>query len=130
VRWPDAITIQVQSRRHYRVGCCMDGLYITQPGRSFGHLVRDISEEGIGLLREPSACPRAHQSAVLQLGDLTLPVPALQWVHHGSGAGAGAGAGRSAGSPLGGMAPEHVRQQRRWLPARQDASAAPWHDQV
>jgi hypothetical protein len=126
-RWPDTL-IQVQSRRHYRVGCRMDGPYITQPGTPFRHLVRDISEEGIGLQVEPSAWPhaRTHQSAMLQLGDLMLPVPALQWVHHGSDA----GAGRSAGARLGGMASEHVRQLRRWLAARQAASPAPRPDQV
>ena len=128
-RWPDTL-IQVQSRRHYRVGCRMDGLFITQPGTPFRHLVCDISEEGVGLLLEPSAWPhsRMNQSAMLQLGNLMLPVPALQWVHHGLGA--GAGAGRSAGARLGGMAPEHVRQLRRWLAARQAASPAPRHDQV
>lgn len=125
-RRPDTL-IQVQSRCHYRVGCRMDGLYISQPGTPFRHLVRDISEEGVGLLVETRAWPhaRSHPSAVLQLGDLALPVPALQWVHHGSRA----SAGHSVGARLGGMAPEHVRQLRRWLAMRQAASPARRHDQ-
>jgi len=127
--WPDTL-IQVQSRRHFRVGCRMDGLYLTRFGAPVRHLLRDISEEGVGLMLEPGDWPygSAQQSALLHLGNLTLPVPALQWVHSGSGM--GAAAGRSVGARLGGMEPEHVRQLRRWLAARQAASLAQQRDQA
>lgn len=122
--WPETV-IQMQSRRHFRVGVRMDGLFITQPGVARRSALRDISEEGVGLLLDPDDWPTesAHRTAVLHLGELTLPVPVLQWVHSGSSS--GAGSGRSAGARLGGMSQEHVRQLRCWLAARQAASLAP-----
>jgi len=128
-RWPDTL-IQVQSRRHFRVQERMNGIFLTLAGAPGRVRLRDLSEEGVGVtLEHGETTPGSNpQVALLHLGDLTLPVPALQWV--GSGPRRGAGSGRSAGARLGGMSAEHVRQLRCWLAARQAASLARPPDQA
>ena len=125
---PDTL-IQMQSRRHFRISVRTDGLFLTQPGVPRRSHLRDISEEGVGLLLGAGDWPTEGmlRSAVLHLGELTLPVPTLQWVHCSSTV--GAGSGQSAGARLGGMSPEHVRQLRCWLAARQATSRDPPFDQ-
>jgi len=127
-REPDTL-IQVQSRRHFRVHVRTDGLLIKLPGVPGQLLVRDISEEGVGLAMEGRDWPAegTPQQAVLHLPGLTLPVPALLRVHSGEGT---AASNRVMGARLGGMSADHVRQLRRWLAARQAASLAAQPDQV
>jgi hypothetical protein len=119
--WPDTL-IQVQSRRHFRVGGHMNGVSMTLPGAAVRLRLRDLSEEGVGLWLDHHDWPHGHsqQPAQLHLGELTLPVPVLQRVHGGPGV--WAGAGRPVGARLVGMAEEHVRQLRCWLAAWQAAS--------
>lgn len=118
--WPDTL-IQVQSRRHVRVSGRMDGLSMTLPGAQTRVPLRDLSEDGVGLLLDHNdwPIPSGPHPAQLHLGDLTLPVPTLQPVHGGPGV--WAGSGRPAGARLVGMADEHVQQLRGWLSARQAA---------
>jgi hypothetical protein len=127
--WPDTL-IQVRSRRHFRVNERMGGLSMTFPGARSPVPLRDLSEEGVGLLLDHSDWPPVNslQPARLHLGALTLPVPTLQRVHGGPGV--WAGAGRPVGARLVGMAGEHVRQLRCWLAAWQAAGLTQQPDQA
>ena len=130
--------IRMQSRRHFRLcGQGKSGLLqqasISWPGLEGALALRDLSEEGAGLLLMRQAWPGpAHiKQARLQLGQEQLPIPLLQVVHERRLNAATAAADcSSVGTRLIGLQPQDLRSLRRWLLGTQAEMRAPLLDLV
>jgi hypothetical protein len=123
--------LRMQSRRHFRL-CGKGSLGLLQhasiscPGLAQTLALRDLSEEGAGLLllAQEWQGPTDLKQARLHLGQVDLPIPLLQVVHKRLLSAAAANC-CTVGARLVGIQPEHIRSLRRWLLATQAEMGLP-----